>query len=222
MSSVCSANCGARVIVGGVSSNCTGLATSWRSFPSASVTGGGSRWRSICGSSATSSGFWIGAHWPSIVCRCSTQYGVRLLRDRLGDVLARLVGVRHEPLGGAEALVLEEVLEAEVLAHVGEVAAGLQHGEVDPAAVGGPEVADDRVHREVHAARRAARGGITSPVSIALSTRQRHRPGADAHQRHVDDRRLTGALPREQRGRDAAGDRHAADRVAVRARRAGR
>ena len=35
---MCSANCGARELVTGVSSNCTGLATSSRGTPSASVT----------------------------------------------------------------------------------------------------------------------------------------------------------------------------------------
>ena len=39
----------------------------------------------------------------------------------------------------------------------------------------------------------------------------------EAEQRHVDDRRLAGALAAEQRGGDAAGDRHAADQVAERA-----
>ena len=92
----------------------------------------------------------------------------RLRRDRVGDVPPDLVGVGHQALGGLEALVLEEVLEAEVRAQVGEVAAGLEHHQRDEAAVGRAEAADRRVHRDVRRRRRAAAAAVASPVSSAV------------------------------------------------------
>ena len=74
---------------------------------------------------------------------------VRLLRDRIGDVLTDLVGVRHEALRALEALVFEEVLQVEMPADVGEVTAGLQHHQRDEPAVGRPEVPDSGIDRDV-------------------------------------------------------------------------
>ena len=64
------------------------------------------------------------------------------LSDGVGNVLPRLDGVRHESLSCRKAVIFEEMLDVEVLAHIGEVPSGLEHGEVDPTSVGGPEVAD--------------------------------------------------------------------------------
>ena len=84
-----------------------------------------------------------------MVWRCSIQYTYGFCGDRLGDVLTDLVRVRHEALGALEALVFEEVLQAEVSADVGEVTAGLQHHQGDEPAVGRPEVPDRGIDRDV-------------------------------------------------------------------------
>ena len=57
---------------------------------------------------------------------------------------------------------------------------------------------------------------IVSPVSMPWVTLAPCRPPRRAQQRHVEFDRLAGALAVEQRGRDAAGDEHAADGIAER------
>ena len=63
---------------------------------------------------------------------------------------------------------------------------------------------------------RTSAGTLPAPRRAA-ATRDAaaHRPHGRREQRHVDDVRLAGALAVQQRGRDAAGDGHGADRVAV-------
>jgi DNA-binding GntR family transcriptional regulator len=73
ISSVCSANCGARRSTVGVSSNCTGLVTSSRVAPSTSVISAMRPFARTWGSRPSSTVSCTGAHWPSSVRKRSTQ-----------------------------------------------------------------------------------------------------------------------------------------------------
>ena len=114
-----------------------------------------------------------------------------------------------------------------MLAHVGPELGGLHHHERDVAVVRGRVQPDQRVdRRSVHTGRERLHA-----LAEVLGQRDgvAHRPQAAAEQRDVDDRRLAGALPLEQRRGDAARQVGAGDGVAVgrsrrtdHARRAGR
>ena len=195
ISSVCSANCGARRSAVGVSSNCTGLVTSSRvgavdvgdlgdetvgrapgdrgrarRCPAPAPTG-----PRACGSGRPSSRT---ASTPITSCTISAALG----------------GVRQQLLGGVPALVVDHVLAAEVATEVGPELRHLDHGEVEEPAVGGPHRPragiGPRLRRVAH---RSARPRL--PVGERDVDRKGVGPQPDAQQRHVEHRRLAGALP---------------------------
>ena len=88
----------------------------------------------------------------------------------------------------------------------------LQHHEDEPLAVGAEVGADERVRR----ARHVARGGQHEAVHERGGDVGRQHPERGAEERDVDLEPLAGAFALEERGRDPARDRHAADEVAER------
>ena len=141
--------------------------------------------------------------------------GVRLRRDRVGDVAARLRRVGHQLLGGVEALVVDQVVAIDVPADVGPVATGLQHGQVHEPAVGGAECPTIGLTGMWAGASSVGRGRSISNNSDVL-TDERGGPHTHRQQRHVDDARSSRPFALEQCRGDATGDRHPPDRVAVR------
>ena len=104
----------------------------------------------------------------------------------------------------------DQVGAAEVAAEVGPEAIRLQHVEEEPAAVLGAVAVDDRVRRLG-----AVEGGqLHARVSFVATMSGARIHIAVPSSETSTTRRLAGALAPEERGRDAAGDRHAADRVA--------
>ena len=139
---------------------------------------------------------------------------VRLRSDHLVHDLGGGGRVLEQLLRRVPTLVVDHVLTLEVTAEVRPELRHLDHRQVEVAAVRGPHRAGPRVGPGL--------GGIphraTGP-GLAVRQRDVHRerigPQADPEERDVEHRCLAGALAGEERGRDASGDRHPAQRVAV-------
>ena len=90
----------------------------------------------------------------------------------------------------------------------------LQHAQADPATVFRREHANQRVR--LHALIWPHRCRLPRlAAEVRRLDRERVGPGTHAKERDIDHRGLTGPLSSEQRGRDASGDRHPADRVPI-------
>ena len=212
MASPCSLNSGARPGVAGSSSNWTGAATSWNGHPGRGLA----------------------------VLEVAVGHGLRV-DGRLERVLHHRplpveVGEARPPLLERAPTAKTSVSACDRLDVVGhERRRGRRSGDRSPGRAGrrprrAPgqylpacrQVNDEDaavlrvvVPRQRVGRRAASAGGAVhgTPEHEREGHRLAHGPQPDAEQRHVDDRRLAGALPVEERAHDPAGDRHAADRV---------
>ncbi len=128
----------------------------------------------------------------------------------LADERARLVGVGDQIARRHEAFVGGELGQADPLAEAGPEPVGLQEDQLDAPAVPRLVAIDQWVHRQT---RWRARDAV-DVEQVGDRDRRGDRPHRLRQQRRVDDGRLAGAFPVEQRRAHAARERDAALQVA--------